>query len=81
MGEEGAFPPMLIHMIDVGESTGAVDTMMIKIADFYDDELDSPVDAFTASLEPMVMVVLGVVIGTIVIAMYLPIFGMAETIG
>jgi type IV pilus assembly protein PilC len=81
LGEEGVFPPMVIHMIAVGEATGAVDAMMIKIADFYDDEVDSAVDAFTASLEPMLMVVLGVVIGTIVIAMYLPIFGMADAIG
>ena len=81
LGEEGVFPPMVIHMIAVGESTGAVDAMMIKIADFYDDEVDSAVDAFTASLEPMLMMVLGVVIGTIVIAMYLPIFGMADAIG
>ena len=81
LGEEGVFPPMVIHMIAVGESTGAVDAMMIKIADFYDDEVDAAVDAFTASLEPMLMMVLGVVIGTIVIAMYLPIFGMADAIG
>ena len=81
LGEEGVFPPMVIHMIAVGESTGAVDAMMIKIADFYDDEVDAAVDAFTASLEPMLMVVLGVVIGTIVIAMYLPIFSMADAIG
>ena len=81
LGEEKVFPPMVIHMIAVGESTGAVDAMMIKIADFYDDEVDSAVDAFTASLEPMLMVVLGVVIGTIVIAMYLPIFSLADAIG
>ncbi|HIA15013.1 MAG TPA: type II secretion system F family protein [Nitrospirales bacterium] len=81
LSEEGVFPPMVIHMIAVGESTGAVDAMMMKIADFYDDEVDTAVDAITASLEPMLMMVLGVVIGTIVIAMYLPIFGMADAIG
>ncbi len=81
LGKEGVFPSMVIHMIAVGESTGAVDAMLIKIADFYDDEVDLAVDAFTASLEPMLMMVLGVVIGTIVIAMYLPIFGMADAIG
>jgi type IV pilus assembly protein PilC len=68
-------------MIAVGEATGALDAMLSKIADFYDDEVDTAVEALTALLEPMMMVFLGVVIGFIVIAMYLPIFKMASAIG
>lgn len=75
------FPPMVVQMIDVGEETGALDTMLDKIADFYDDEVDAAVDALTALLEPILMVFLGVVIGFIVIAMYLPIFKMADALG
>jgi type IV pilus assembly protein PilC len=75
------FPKMVTHMISVGESTGALDAMLGKIADFYDDEVDAAVASLTALLEPMMMVFLGVVIGFIVIAMYLPIFKMASVIG
>jgi len=75
------FPKMVTHMISVGESTGALDAMLGKIADFYDDEVDSAVASLTSLLEPMMMVFLGVVIGFIVIAMYLPIFKMASVVG
>jgi type IV pilus assembly protein PilC len=75
------FPKMVTHMIAVGESTGALDSMLGKIADFYEDEVDQAVASLTALLEPMMMVFLGVVIGFIVIAMYLPIFKMASAIG
>ena len=68
------FPPMVTHMIAVGEQTGALDTMMNKIADFYDDEVDNAVNNLTAMMEPMLMVFLGGSVGFIVIAMYLPIF-------
>lgn len=68
------FPPMVTHMIAVGESTGALDAMLSKIADFYDDEVDSAVDNLTSMMEPMLMVFLGGSVGFIVIAMYLPIF-------
>ncbi len=68
------FPPMVTHMIAVGESTGALDSMLNKIADFYDDEVDSAVNNLTAMMEPMLMVFLGGSVGFIVIAMYLPIF-------
>lgn len=68
------FPPMVTHMIAVGESTGALDTMLGKIADFYDDEVDNAVNNLTAMMEPMLMVFLGGSVGFIVIAMYLPIF-------
>jgi type IV pilus assembly protein PilC len=68
------FPPMVVHMISVGENTGALDAMLGKIADFYDDEVDAAVSALTSLLEPMMIVFLGVVVGGIVVAMYLPIF-------
>jgi len=75
------FPPMVVQMIGVGESAGALDTMLSKIADFYDDEVDTAVGALSSMLEPFIMVFLGVVLGYIVIAMYLPIFKLAGTIG
>lgn len=75
------FPKMVTHMIAVGESTGALDAMLAKIADFYDDEVDQTVTAMTSLLEPMMMVVMGLVIGFIVLAMYLPIFKMASVVG
>jgi len=81
IGKSGVFPPMVVQMIAVGEATGALDAMLGKIADFYDDEVDAAVAALTSLLEPMLMVFLGTVIGFIVIAMYLPIFKMASTIG
>ena len=81
LGQSKVFPPMVIQMIAVGETTGALDAMLSKIADFYDDEVESAVTALTALLEPMLMVVLGTVIGFIVIAMYLPIFQMGSVVG
>lgn len=80
LARQRVFPPMVIQMIDVGESAGALDTMLSKIADFYDQEVDTAVDGLTALLEPMLMVFLGLVVGFIVVAMYLPIFKMGETI-
>jgi type IV pilus assembly protein PilC len=74
------FPPMVVHMISVGENTGALDAMLSKIADFYDDEVDSAVNALTSLLEPMMICFLGVVVGGIVVAMYLPIFKMVTLI-
>jgi type IV pilus assembly protein PilC len=81
LAASGVFPKMVTHMIAVGESTGALDAMLGKIADFYEDEVDQAVASLTALLEPAMMVFLGVVIGFIVIAMYLPIFKMASAIG
>lgn len=75
------FPPMVTQMISVGESTGSLDTMLGKIADFYDDEVDTSVATLTSLLEPFLMIFLGATIGTIVVAMYLPIFNMASAIG
>lgn len=79
--ECGVFPSMVVQMIAVGENTGALDSMLAKIADFYDDEVDAAVDSMTALLEPFMMVFLGTVVGGMIIAMYLPIFQMASTIG
>ncbi|MBI9089146.1 MAG: type II secretion system F family protein [Desulfobacterium sp.] len=79
--ESGVFPSMVCSMIAVGESTGALDTMLGKIADFYDDEVDQAVKNLTDMIEPFMLVFLGVVIGGLVIAMYLPIFKMAAAVG
>lgn len=75
--ESGVFPNMVVQMINVGESVGALDTMLEKIADFYDEEVDQAVSNLTSMIEPFMMVFLGGMIGTLVVAMYLPIFEMA----
>jgi type IV pilus assembly protein PilC len=81
LGRSRMFPPMVIQMISVGESTGALDSMLSKIADFYEEEVDVAVTNLTSLLEPLLMVFLGVVIGGVVISMYLPIFQMANAVG
>jgi type IV pilus assembly protein PilC len=81
LSENDIFPGMVIQMISVGEATGALDSMLEKIADFYDEEVDAAVAALTSMLEPMLMLFLGGSIGGLVIAMYLPIFGMAAAMG
>ena len=81
LAESGVFPSMVCQMISVGESTGALDAMLEKIADFYDDEVDQAVENLTSAIEPVMMVFMGIVIGGLVIAMYLPIFKMAGAIG
>ncbi len=80
LSESGVFPPMVCQMIAVGEATGALDIMLEKIADFYDDEVDEAVNSMTEMIEPMMMVFLGGMIGTLVVAMYLPIFSMAGAV-
>ena len=74
------FPPMVVQMIGVGEQTGAMDQMLQKIADFYEDEVDAAVGAMTAAMEPIMIVFLGGIIGTILIAMYMPIFELAGSV-
>jgi type IV pilus assembly protein PilC len=74
------FPPMVISMIAVGESTGGLDEMLSKIADFYDEEVDVAVSALLSLMEPIMIVVLGVVVGGMVVAMYLPIFDMVNAV-
>jgi type IV pilus assembly protein PilC len=81
LAETGVFPSMVVQMISVGESTGAMDAMLSKIADFYDDEVDTAVATLTSLLEPMLMIFLGVIIGGMVISMYLPVFKLAQTLG
>jgi len=81
LSENDIFPGMVIQMISVGEATGALDTMLNKIADFYDKEVDAAVEALTSMLEPLLMLFLGGSIGGLVVAMYLPIFSMAGAVG
>ena len=81
LAESQVFPGMVVQMIAVGEETGAMESMLSKIADFYDDEVDAAVEALTAMLEPAMMVVLGGTVGGLLVAMYLPIFKIAETVG
>lgn len=81
LNESGVFPSMVVHMISIGEEVGALDSMLEKIANFYDDEVEAAVDGLTSMIEPLLMVFLGGAIGTLVIAMYLPIFKMASIVG
>jgi type IV pilus assembly protein PilC len=81
LAESGVFPSMVCQMVAVGESTGALDAMLEKIAEFYDDEVDAAVGNLTAMIEPFMMVFLGVTIGGLVVSMYLPIFKMAGMVG
>ena len=79
--QSGVFPPMVCQMIAVGEQSGAIDIMLNKIADFYDDEVDDAVGNLTAMMEPLLMLFLGTTVGGLVIAMYLPIFKLAGAVG
>jgi type IV pilus assembly protein PilC len=79
--QSGVFPPMVVQMISIGESTGALDEMLAKIADFYDDEVDAAVDALTAAIEPLMIVLMGTMVGGMLVAMYLPMFKMANVVG
>jgi type IV pilus assembly protein PilC len=78
--ESRVFPPMVGHMVGVGEETGALDAMLTKIADFYDDEVSAAVKALTSILEPVMIIVVGGIVGVIVISMYLPLFTMYNSI-
>jgi type IV pilus assembly protein PilC len=77
----GVFPPMVVQMIGIGEQTGALDEMLSKIADFYDDEVDAAVDALTAAIEPVMIVLMGTMVGGMLVAMYLPMFKMSSVVG
>ena len=77
----GVFPPMVVQMINVGEQTGGLDEMLTKIADFYDEEVDAAVEALLSAMEPIMIVFLGVVVGGMIVAMYLPIFDMMSAVG
>jgi len=80
MDNTGLFPNMVVQMIGVGEEAGALDNMSAKVADFYEAEVDNAVDALAALLEPIIMAILGVVVGGLVIAMYLPIFKLGQAV-
>jgi type IV pilus assembly protein PilC len=79
--KSGVFPPMVVSMINVGEQTGGLDEMLTKIADFYDEEVDAAVEALLSAMEPVMIVFLGVVVGGMIVAMYLPIFDMMNAVG
>jgi type IV pilus assembly protein PilC len=80
MAKHPVFPPMVVQMVEIGDVTGALDSMLGKLADFYEEEVDRAVEALTSLLEPMMMVFLGVVLGFIILAMYLPIFKMGSLV-
>ena len=80
MQNSTVFPSMVIQMVSIGEETGALDAMLSKVADFYEAEVDDAVEALSSLMEPMIMVVLGTLIGGMVIAMYLPIFKMGQAV-
>src|SRR5213075_672073 len=77
----GVFPPMVVSMVDVGEQTGALPEMLMKIADNYDEEVDNAVAAMTSLLEPIMIVFLAVIVGSIVIALFLPLITLMENVG
>ena len=80
MKQQNLFPHMVIQMVAIGEEAGSVDTMLAKVADFYEEEVDNAVDAMSSLLEPLIMVILGTLIGGLVIAMYLPIFQIGQAV-
>jgi type IV pilus assembly protein PilC len=80
MQNVNVFPSMVLQMVSIGEETGALDSMLSKVADFYEAEVDDAVEALSSLMEPMIMVVLGTLIGGMVIAMYLPIFKMGQAV-
>ena len=80
MRDSGLFPNMVVQMVAIGEEAGSIDAMLSKVADFYEEEVDDAVDAMSSLMEPLIMAVLGVLIGGMVIAMYLPIFKMGQVV-
>ncbi len=80
MKDAGLFPNMVVQMVAIGEESGALDDMLAKVADFYEDEVDNAVDSLSSLLEPLIMAVLGVLVGGLVIAMYLPIFKLGSVV-
>ena len=80
MRDTGLFPNMVVQMVAIGEESGAIDTMLGKVADWYEQEVDDAVDGLSSLLEPLIMAVLGVLVGGLIIAMYLPIFQLGSVI-
>ena len=81
MQNSGIFPNMVVQMVGIGEESGSLDSMLSNVADIYEENVDNAVDGLSALLEPMIMAVLGVLIGGLIIAMYLPIFMMGAAVG
>jgi type IV pilus assembly protein PilC len=79
--KEQVFPLLAIQMMSIGEETGELDSMMMKVADFYEDEVEQAVKALTSIIEPLMMVVLAVMVGVILLSMYLPLFKVFDTLG
>ena len=75
------FPPMIVQMMSVGEDTGAMDQMLVKIAEFYDQEVEATTESLTALIEPLTIAVLGVLVGSMIVALYMPIFKVLDLIG
>jgi type IV pilus assembly protein PilC len=80
MKQTGLFPHMVVQMVAIGEEAGALDTMLFKVAEFYEQEVNNAVDALASLIEPLIVVMLGVIVGSMVIAMYLPIFKLASVV-
>jgi type IV pilus assembly protein PilC len=80
MIQSDVFPNMVCQMVAIGEEAGSIDTMLAKVADFYEEEVDNAVDAMSSLMEPFIMAVLGILIGGLVVAMYLPIFKMGQAV-
>jgi type IV pilus assembly protein PilC len=80
MQNTGVFPSMAVQMTQIGEESGSLDSMLSKVADYYEREVDETVDALSSMLEPMIMVILGVLIGGIVVAIYMPIFKLGQVV-
>ena len=81
MKQTNLFPHMVVQMTAIGEEAGALDTMLFKVAEFYEQEVNNSVDALASLLEPMIMIVIGVLVGSMVVGMYLPIFKLAAVVG
>jgi type IV pilus assembly protein PilC len=80
MKQVGVFPPMVVQMTAIGEESGALDAMLFKVAEFHESEVNNAVDAMTSLMEPFIICVLGVLVGGMVVAMYLPIFKMGQAV-
>ncbi len=79
--QTGLFPNMVVQMVSIGEESGALDAMLFKIAEFYEQEVNNAVDALASLLEPFIMIIIGVIVGGIVVGMYLPIFKLGAVVG
>jgi len=80
MRQTGVFPSLCLQMVAIGEESGALDAMLDKVATYYENEVDNAVDGLTAMMEPLIMVVLGILVGGLVVAMYLPIFKLGSVV-